>query len=214
MQIKVKNPFLDFLWKSDAAVEFTTSPGCLCAYVTWCEASGSQQAITTHPGLCLWKEVCLHNSNAEFALWPGLSQLLISIFLNLLIHNGLLQGCQCWRKLGFEAGHSRAWSCKVHHWRGKEHEHRKVHRWKEEEQRQVWPNACPGKLSYGQKTGKPEIRVYVGRQTLDSDTNVRPPCDNLQGNSCHVHMIGGRICLLVTDGNSYCATLPRICLED
>lgn len=60
-----------------------------------------------------------------------------------------------------------AGSCKVHHWREEEHEHRKVHCWKEE-QRQVWPNSCPEKLSDGQEVCKPEIRVYVGRQTLDS----------------------------------------------
>lgn len=142
MQIKVKNPFLDFLWKSDAVVELTPSPGCLCTYITWCEVSGSQQTFTTHSGLCLWKEAHPHNGNAEFV--TCYSQLRFSVFLNLLIHNVQLRGCQCWVKPGFEAGNSRAESCKVHGW-GKE-EHCKVHHWKEEEHRRVQPNACPEKI--------------------------------------------------------------------
>lgn len=92
MQVKVKNPFLDFLWKSNAAVSLTAPPECPCAYVTGCEVPGSQQAITTHSGLCLWREAHPHNDNAEFVLWPVLSQLLVSVFPNLLIHSVLLQG--------------------------------------------------------------------------------------------------------------------------
>ena len=193
MQIKVQNPFLDFLWKQDTAVELTASPGCLCAYVTWCEVSGSQQTITTRSGLCLWGEVHPCNGNAEFVLWPSLSQLLVSIFLNLLIQNGLLHSCQRRVKPGSEAGNSHAESCNMHHWR--EEEHCQVHCWKEEEQRQIGQVLALRKWSTCQELCKPEMCVCVGRQTLTSNTNVEPPCDSFQGNPCHAHVIWVRICL-------------------
>lgn len=42
---------------------------------------------------------------------------------------------------------------------------------------------------------KPEISVCMGRKTLTLNTNMKPPCDNLEVNPCHVHVIGVRICL-------------------
>lgn len=51
------------------------------------------------------------------------------------------------------------------------------------------------KSSDCQEFCKPEISMCVGRKTLTLNMNVKPPCDNLEVNPCHVHVIGVRICL-------------------
>lgn len=49
------------------------------------------------------------------------------------------------------------------------------------------------KSSDCQEFCKPEISMC--RKTLTLNTNVKPPCDNLEVNPCHIHVIGVRICL-------------------
>lgn len=108
------------------------------------------------------------------------SHLLVSIFLDFWIHNGLLWSCQHWVKLGFEAGTAvlRAAPCTAE-WRRNADRYGQIlspRRWKD----------C-------QELCTPEMSMYVGRQILICKMNVKPLGDNLQGNPSYFHAAGVRI---------------------
>lgn len=72
----------------------------------------------------------------------------------------------------------------------REKEQCKVHRWEEQEHRQARPDSCSEKTVITRSFAKQ--RQVRERQAL-TNADVRPPCDNLQNNPCHFHVIWVRI---------------------
>lgn len=151
------------------------------ASVPWCEGSDSQQMIAASSALCLHKEAYPCNGNAEFALLPSVSQLLVPLFLNLLIITG---SCRA-------AGAGWSWDLKqVPAVLGavSEKEQRTVRCWEEENTARPSQILALRKLRDHQELCKAETSMWEA-----SSDSVISPCDNLQNNPCCVHVIWVRI---------------------
>lgn len=152
-----------------------------CASIPWCEGSDSQQMIAASSAVCLHKEAHPCDGNAESVLPPSVSQLLVPIFLNLLITTGSSRA----------AGAEWSWDLKLcwELW-GRRNSARCITGRSRSTDRSSQILALR-KLSDHQELCKADTAMW---ETIsDSNVDVRPPCDSLQNNPCHVHVIWVRI---------------------